>query len=127
LDLIFLVAPTSTDARLRLVAESASGFIYAVSRAGVTGTRSSLSQDAEQLVERVRQFSDLPVAVGFGISSPEQVAETWRYADAVVVGSAIVAEIERAAGAPDTVERVGQYVRSLNPNFALDKNEDEEH
>jgi tryptophan synthase alpha chain len=127
LDLIFLVAPTSTDTRLRLVAESASGFIYAVSRAGVTGTRSSISRDAEQLVSRVRKFSDLPVAVGFGISSAGQVAETWRYADAAVVGSAIVAEIERSAGASDTVERVGKYVRSLNPDFARDKKEDEKH
>src|SRR5205085_5453328 len=82
LDMIFLVAPTSTDARLRLVSEHASGFIYAVSRAGVTGTRADVSSAAEHLVERVRQFSDLSVAVGFGISNAEQVRETWRYADA---------------------------------------------
>lgn len=115
-DLIFLVAPTSTDARLRMVAERASGFIYAVSRAGVTGARSEMSSDAEQLVARVRKVSKLPVAVGFGISTAAQVAETWRYADAAVVGSALVAEIERLASAPDIVERVGEFARGLLPS-----------
>ncbi len=115
LDMIFLVAPTSTDARLQLVAERASGFIYAVSRAGVTGARSDVSREAERLVRRVRKFSDLPIAVGFGISNAEQVAETWRYADAAVVGSAIVAEIERLEGADNLVEQVGRFVRGLLP------------
>src|SRR6266404_6425266 len=85
LDMIFLVAPTSTDERLRMVAERASGFIYAVSRAGVTGAREDTSVEAEKLVARVRRFSNLPVAVGFGISTPDQVADVWRYADAAVV------------------------------------------
>jgi tryptophan synthase alpha chain len=116
LDMIFLVAPTSTDVRLKLVAERASGFIYAVSRAGVTGTRLDVSLDAERLVERVRKVSGLPVAVGFGLSNAEQVAETWRYADAAVVGSALVAEIERHNSANDMVERVGEFVRRLLPN-----------
>jgi tryptophan synthase alpha chain len=116
LDMIFLVAPTSTDARLKMVAERASGFIYAVSRAGVTGARADLSSDAERLVQRMRHFSELPVAVGFGISNAEQVAEVWRYADAAVVGSAIVAEIERLAGAPDTVARTGEFARRLLPD-----------
>ncbi len=115
LDIIFLVAPTSTDARLRLVAERARGFIYAVSRAGVTGTRDSVSHDAERLVARVREVSQLPVAVGFGISTAEQVKETWRYADAAVVGSALVAEIERLNGAKDIVPRVGEFARRLLP------------
>ena len=115
LDLIFLVAPTSTATRLQMVAERASGFIYAVSRAGVTGARSEMSSDAEQLVARVRKVSDLPVAVGFGISNAEQVADVWRYADAAVVGSALVAEIERAADAPDIVRRVGAFARGLLP------------
>jgi tryptophan synthase alpha chain len=115
LDQIYLVAPTSTDARLRMVAARASGFIYAVSRAGVTGARSELSAEAEHLVERVRRFSPLPVAVGFGISSREHVAEVWRYADAAVVGSAIVAEIEKHAAAPDLIDRVGSFTRSLLP------------
>lgn len=113
LDLIFLVAPTSTDARLRMVAERASGFIYAVSRAGVTGVRESTSAAAEQLVSRVRRFSSLPVAVGFGISTAGQVADVLRYADAAVVGSAIVAEIEKLQDSPDIAERIGDFSRQL--------------
>jgi len=113
LDLIFLVAPTSTDTSLKLIAEHASGFIYAVSRAGITGERSTVSAEAEKLVTRVRQFSRLPVAVGFGISNKSQVADVQRYADAVVVGSAIVAEIERLEAEPDLVKRVGQLARDL--------------
>ncbi len=113
LDMIFLFAPTSTDARLKMVAERARGFIYAVSRAGVTGAREQMSAEAEALVKRVRQFSDLPVAVGFGISKPEHVADVWRYADAAVVGSAIVRLIEEKAGMPDLVARVAEFAQSL--------------
>jgi tryptophan synthase alpha chain len=113
LDLIFLVSPTSTDVRLQAIAKRATGFIYAVSRAGVTGEQADVSAPAENLVSRVRRYSDLPVAVGFGISTAEHVAKTWAYADAAVVGSAIVAEIERCAGAPDTVKRVGEFARAL--------------
>jgi tryptophan synthase alpha chain len=122
LDMIFLVAPTSTDARLRMVAGRASGFIYAVSRAGVTGERADVSSDAARLVARVREVSDLPVAVGFGISSAAQVAEVWRYADAVVVGSAIVAEVERLGGASDTARRVGEFARRLLPDAVASQN-----
>ena len=110
LDMIFLIAPTSTDERLRLVAEHASGFVYAVSRAGVTGARATVSVEAEKLVNRMREFSDLPIAVGFGISSAEQVKDVHRYADAVVVGSAIVAEMERLTGAPDLVQRIREFL-----------------
>jgi tryptophan synthase alpha chain len=110
LDMIFLIAPTSTDDRLKLVAEHASGFIYAVSRAGVTGTRDTVSAEAEKLVNRMRQFSSLPVAVGFGISTAAQVADVSRYADAVVVGSAIVREMERLEGEPDLVTRIGSFL-----------------
>jgi len=113
LDQIFLVAPTSTNERLRLVAESGSGFIYAVSRTGVTGQQSEVGAEAERLVMRVREVTDLPVAVGFGISNCEQVHEVWRYADAAVVGSAVVAEIERLNGLPDLVSEVGNFVRLL--------------
>lgn len=113
LDLIFLVAPTSTDDRLRLIAEPARGFIYAVSRAGVTGAREEMSAEAEKLVGRVHQFSDLPVAVGFGISKPEHLVDVWRYADAAVVGSAIVSEIEKADSGDGAVRRVGAFVRQL--------------
>ena len=117
LDMIFLVAPTSSDERLRLIAEKASGFIYAVSRLGVTGARSDLGGEAEQLVKRVRRYSTLPVAVGFGLSSAAQIAETWRFADAAVVGSAIVAEVERWSNSPDLVARVGEFSRSLIPSI----------
>jgi tryptophan synthase alpha chain len=118
LDLIFLIAPTSTDERLELIAKQASGFIYAVSRAGVTGTRESVSVEAEKLVKRVRKFSSLPVAVGFGISNRDQVVDVQRYADAVVVGSAIVLELEHAGGAADVSARVGEFVRGLLPTNA---------
>jgi tryptophan synthase alpha chain len=113
LDMIFLAAPTSTDARLEMIAQRARGFIYAVSRSGVTGKREDLSGEAEKLVGRIRKFSDLPVAVGFGISTREQVQQTWGFADAAVVGSAIVAEIEKLSGLPDLVKRIGEFARTL--------------
>jgi len=113
LDLIFLVAPTTSDERLALIAQQARGFIYAVSRAGVTGARDKMTHDAETLVRRVRMVSDLPVAVGFGVSTAEHLREVWRFADAAVVGSAIVREIERLKTAPDLVRRIGKFARSL--------------
>jgi len=114
LDMIFLIAPNSTDERLHLVAKHARGFIYAVSRAGVTGEQTSVSVEAEKLVNRMRRFSSLPIAVGFGISNAEQVKDVQRYADAVVIGSAIVAEIERRQGATDLAQQVGNFVKELN-------------
>jgi len=122
LDSILLVAPTTADQRLRMIAERASGFIYAVSRAGVTGARSETSNEAELLVQRVRKVSDLPVAVGFGVSTAAQVAEVFRYADGAVVGSALVAEIEKLAGAPDIVQRVGDFTRALIPTRTTNEN-----
>lgn len=119
LDCIFLVAPTSTDERLRMIAQSARGLIYAVSRAGVTGARAEVSLEAEKLVGRVREVTDLPIAVGFGISTHAQVREIWRYADAAVVGSAVVAEIEQLTGAPDIVKQVGNFVRALLSDEAV--------
>jgi len=114
LDMNFLVAPTSTDERLKLVADHASGFVYAVSRAGVTGTRESVSAEAEKLVQRMRRFTSLPIAVGFGISNVDQVRDVQCYADAVVVGSAIVAEMERLGTAPDVAQKIGEFARALN-------------
>ena len=114
LEMIFLVAPTSTDERLKIVAEHAGGFVYAVSRAGVTGTRETVSAEAEKLVTRMRRFTSLPIAVGFGISNVEQVRDVQRYADAVVVGSAIVAEMERLDGAADLAQQIGEFARALN-------------
>ncbi len=113
LDPIFLVAPTTSDKRLKQIAREARGFIYAVSRAGVTGARDEMTEHAEALVKRVRSVSDLPVAVGFGISTAEQVREVWRFADAAVIGSAIVRQIEKLAESPDLVKRVGEFARSL--------------
>jgi tryptophan synthase alpha chain len=118
LDSIFLVAPTSTDARLQMISAHASGFVYAVARAGVTGARENLSDEAELLVRRVRRFSDLPIAVGFGISSAKQVEKTLKFADAAVVGSAIVAQIEKLSASPNLVAEIGRYVRSLIPESA---------
>jgi tryptophan synthase alpha chain len=113
LDPIFLVAPTTSDERLAHIARQARGFVYAVSRAGVTGVRDTLTRDAEALVKRVRRVSDLPVAVGFGVSTPHQVRNVWRFADAAVVGSAIVHEIESFNDSPELVTRVGEFARSL--------------
>lgn len=121
LSLIMLAAPTSNDERLKKICEKASGFIYAVSRAGVTGARDELSGDAKNLVERIKKFTDLPVAVGFGISNREQVLETQTYADAAVVGSAIVAEIMKLTPSPESVpenfvEKIGDFVGKLLPD-----------
>ena len=118
IDLISLIAPTTTDERLAVICRNARGFIYAVSRAGVTGAQEKTSADAEALVSRARQFTDLPVAVGFGISTAKQVADVWKYADAAVVGSAIVAEIERSGNAVSAVENVERFVSNLLPKFA---------
>jgi tryptophan synthase alpha chain len=114
LDPIFLVAPTTSGKRLARIAQQAHGFIYAVSRAGVTGERDEMTRDAEALVKRVRSVSNLPVAVGFGISTAEQVRAVWRFADAAVVGSAIVSEIERLSGESNLVNRICQFAASLN-------------
>ena len=113
LDPIFLVAPTTSGDRLAQIAKRGRGFIYAVSRAGVTGARDKITRDAEALVKRVRAVSDLPVAVGFGVSTADQVREIWGFADAAVVGSAIVSQIEKLGNSPDLVKHVGKFARSL--------------
>lgn len=118
MDLISLVAPTTSDHRLESIAARSTGFIYAVSRAGVTGARQESSNAAERLVERVRQFTDLPVAVGFGISTRKQIEEVWQYAEAAVVGSAIVKVIEDSPNRSDVVGRVRDFVASIVPAFA---------
>ena len=92
-----------------------SGFVYAVSRAGVTGAQNETSDAAEKLVGRARQFTDLPIAVGFGISTREQIEDVWKYADAAVVGSAIVAEIETVDSAENAVEQRSKVCRGLLP------------
>lgn len=118
IDLISLIAPTTTDGRLQMICENARGFVYAVSRAGVTGARADTSSEAENLVRRARRFTDLPIAVGFGISTCEQIEEVWEYADAAVVGSAIVAEIGRSNLPEDVLSNVEEFIRILLPRFA---------
>jgi len=98
LDPVFLAAPTSPDKRLKAIAEACRGFVYAVSRTGITGTQKQLAGDARDLVKRIRKFTKLPVAVGFGISNAEQFAQVGEFADAAAVGSAIVQAIEQNAG-----------------------------
>jgi tryptophan synthase alpha chain len=105
LDTVFLAAPTSTDARLKLIAEYSSGFVYLVSRTGITGERQTISELAMPLIERMRAHTSLPLAVGFGISKPEHVAELAGKADAVVIGSAIVRQIEQDASKLETFMR----------------------
>lgn len=116
IDTIFLVAPTSTDERIDMISRIAAGFIYVVARTGVTGTRESLSQEVGSLVARVRQRSGLPIAVGFGISTPAQVEEVWQYADGAVVGSRLVLEIEKYLGTDEIVSRVAALARELKGN-----------
>jgi tryptophan synthase alpha chain len=102
---VFLAAPTSPDERLRRIGAASKGFVYAVSRTGVTGQRQQLAEDARKLVKRLRRVTKLPVALGFGISTPEQFSEVGEFADAVVVGSAIVETIERNPGREATAVR----------------------
>jgi tryptophan synthase alpha chain len=108
---IFLAAPTSPDERLKRIAAVSRGFVYAVSRTGVTGTRQELENDAQKLVRRLRRVTKLPIAVGFGISNAKQFAEVGEFADAVVVGSAIVQTIERSRGREAAA--VGEFVGEL--------------
>jgi len=111
LDTVFLAAPTSTDQRLKAIAAACKGFVYAVSRTGITGTQKQVAADVEALVKRIRKFSKLPVAVGFGISNAQQFAEVGRFAGGVVVGSAIVQLIEQNPG--NEASAVERFVRSL--------------
>lgn len=113
LDTVFLAAPTSTERRLRLVAQHSSGFVYLVSRTGVTGEQSTVSQAAAPLVRHMREFTSLPLAVGFGISKPEQVSEVAQVADGVVVGSAIVRYIETHMGSSELAASLEDFTRCL--------------
>jgi len=113
LDMIFLLSPTTTDARIKKAAELGSGFLYGISRLGVTGARDRVAAGAPDLVRRIRAHTTLPVALGFGISRPEHVAEVATFADAAVVGSALVSVIAEHGGSTQVVERVDEYVRWL--------------
>jgi tryptophan synthase alpha chain len=113
LDTIFLGAPTSTDARLAEIAKFSTGFLYLISRTGVTGAREALPEDLPALVRRTRRFTPLPIAVGFGISLPAHVSVLGGIADAAVVGSALVSEIEKSKNADEAADSVAQLVRKL--------------
>ena len=115
---IFLAAPTSPDARLKRIAEVSRGFVYAISRVGITGAQSAVESDAAELVARIRRYTDLPIAVGFGISQPQHVAQVGEFADAAVIGSAIVSLIEQSdpADAPHVIAR---FIEGLRPHPAL--------
>jgi tryptophan synthase alpha chain len=119
LDTVFLAAPTSTERRLRLVAEHSSGFVYLVSRTGVTGEQVSLSDAAAPLIERTRKLTDLPLALGFGVSTPAHVQEVAKLADGVVVGSAIVKCIEAHSADPDLAAKVEVFTRNLTAPLRL--------
>jgi tryptophan synthase alpha chain len=111
---IFLAAPTSPDDRLEAIASHSRGFVYAISRVGITGKQQSMTSDAAALVDRIRRWTKLPVAVGFGISNAEHVAQVGEFADAAVIGSAIVELIERST--PDTAPReVARFIKGLRP------------
>ena len=117
LDTVFLAAPTSTERRIRLVAQYSTGFVYLVSRTGVTGERDSISSAVRPLVENVRRVTSLPLAVGFGISRPEHVAEMGVLVDAVAVGSAYVRLIERNLDNPSLEIQLESFTRELKHGF----------
>lgn len=113
IDTILLLSPTTTDDRLRRAASLGSGFLYAISRLGVTGARDAIAEGAEEMVRRIRTCSSLPIALGFGISKPEHVRQVGEWADAAVVGSALVSVIAEAGPSNDLNRRVEEYVRWL--------------
>ncbi len=110
---IFLLSPTTTGERVRKADELGKGFLYAISRLGVTGVREQVADDARTLVERLRQDATLPIALGFGLSRPEHVRDVGRYADAAVVGSALVAQIAKHGDSPALADEVRSFVRWL--------------
>ncbi|OLE73740.1 MAG: tryptophan synthase subunit alpha, partial [Acidobacteria bacterium 13_1_20CM_2_57_8] len=109
LNTVFLVAPTSSPERIRKIAGASNGFLYAVSRTGVTGERQELASELKEFLQTLRTHTTAPIAVGFGISRPEHVRAVWQEADGVVVGSSIVKEVEQNAGKPDLVEKVAAF------------------
>ena len=117
LDTVFLAAPTSTERRLELVAKYSSGFVYLVSRTGVTGEQSTISSSVKPLIAAVRKVTQLPLAVGFGVSRPEHVAAIGAVADGVVVGSAFMRVIEEYGSSDELEQRLEQFTRSLKGAF----------
>jgi len=113
LDLIFLLAPTSNDERIKIIVKNSSGFIYYVSLTGVTGVRSKLDRDIRGQVEKIKKITPLPIGVGFGISTPRQAQKVAKWADAVVVGSAVIKTIQQSKTSSAIVTNVGQFISSL--------------
>jgi len=113
IDTIFLLSPTTTDARIRRAAALGSGFLYGISRLGVTGARDRVASGADAMARRIRAHTSLPIALGFGVSRPEHVAEIGGFADAAVVGSALVSVIATESGSAHLIPRVEEYVRWL--------------
>jgi tryptophan synthase alpha chain len=113
LDLVYMVAPTSTPERVRLIARKSRGFIYVVSLTGVTGERQELPGDMATQIATIRRVTTMPVCIGFGISTPAQVAAVGRVADGAAVGSAIVRLVEGRTGSPTMVEDVGKFIAEL--------------
>ena len=118
IDTIFLLSPTTTDARIQRAAELGSGFLYGISRLGVTGARAQVASGAEAMVRRIRAHTAMPIALGFGISSPAQVAEVCAYADAAVVGSALVSVIAEASATTALGETIVVIHHKLQPEAA---------
>ncbi len=119
-DVILLAAPTSTDERLARIAAAASGFIYCVSSTGVTGARSALRQDLPDFIARIRRHTDLPLAVGFGVSTVEQAEAVAGYADGVIVGSALVDMVAKSEDLQTGLAEVGRYLQTVRstPSFS---------
>jgi len=115
---VFLAAPTSPDERLKRIAQASKGFVYAISRTGITGTQQTLASDADQLVKRLRKFTDLPIAVGFGVSNAEHFATVGEFADAAVIGSAIVALIEQSTP-QEASNSIARFIKGLRQPLAL--------
>jgi tryptophan synthase alpha chain len=122
IDMIFLLSPTTTDVRLKEAARLGRGFLYGISRLGVTGARDTVADGAEALAGRMRAATSLPIALGFGISSPAHVRQIGTFADAAVVGSGLVGVIAEAGKSPDLVERVESYVRWLRGDADIHDN-----
>src|SRR5262249_21015637 len=120
--LIYLLAPTTELDRARKVARTGSGFLYYVSVTGVTGARTAIAADLEHHIEQLRSVTELPLGVGFGISTPEQAAHVARFADAVIVGSAITLIVEANGGRPELVPRVGELVSSMKTAMRAARN-----
>ena len=111
LDIIFLAAPTSSDERLEKVSQASGGFVYLVARTGVTGKRSDVESQVPATIRRLRNYSTLPIAVGFGISSAQDVRRVWRYADAAVIGTALVRFVDEHRHTADLPRKVGRFAR----------------